>query len=304
MTRRRRSVRREARLRGAVAAASIASVALIAAGCTGTSSDSRPTPTPTPTSRHADGEQQPLAGVVDARNAELLDVRVTRDADRLTVRSLWRCVDRCAEPGMAIAESDDGFTTRELRPGSWKNVQALFPTAYDDLPSRLPEDLGDHDAQRVPVLGGESGRVALAGGEYDAAYFPFARAWRSDDDGRSWQTFEVAAAAGATPYSAGHAVLPDGRLLSAVPWWSDDRAGETSDRPRGLVVSDGDDWAALEEFRASFEPPLEAPREGWAAVERLGGSVEPDPVLWARSGPTRVYVSTDDGETFREIATR
>ena len=53
-----------------------------------------------------------------------------------------------------------------------------------------------------------------------------------------------------------------------------------------------------------FSPPLTDTPEGWSPLIGLGAVVAPDPVIFATTWDNRVYVSTDEAKTFREIAVR
>jgi len=99
-------------------------------------------------------------------------------------------------------------------------------------------------------------------------------------------------------------VLSDGRVLSLLADWSDDRPARAGNRHHGLGASDGSDWATYTPMEPRFSPPLTEPADGSPSLVALSASVDPDPVLWVQTWDQRVYVSTDDAAGFTEVAVR
>jgi hypothetical protein len=154
----------------------------------------------------------------------------------------------------------------------------------------------------MPLVSLASGVDAVAGGGDGATLFPFeqvARLWSPDDV----SAYRVEKVDGARGFASGAVVLSDGRILTLLADWSDDR-GRPSARHHGLWVSDGDDWASYAPVEPVFSPPLPARTSGTPPLRALAASVDPDPVIWVQTSDDRVYVSTDGAATFTELRIR
>ncbi|MGZ4448351.1 MAG: sialidase family protein [Nocardioides sp.] len=142
------------------------------------------------------------------------------------------------------------------------------------------------------------GVVAVLGGADGATLFPFQRAARSRDGGRTFTAVEVPREGGVQSYAGGFLVLPDGRLLALLDHWSDDVGGHASPRHHGLYVSRGDDWSAYAPFAARFAPPLVPAPRGYSSLDSLTGSRRNGGVVVVGTWDRRTYVSTDGARTF------
>jgi hypothetical protein len=64
------------------------------------------------------------------------------------------------------------------------------------------------------------------------------------------------------------------------------------------------DWSSYHPLRARFEPPLLAAPRGFSSLVTFEASARPDPVIWATTWDSRLYVSTDDAASFSEVPAR
>ena len=243
------------------------------------------------------------AEVVTDPDSRLLAVAVTRRSRGFRVVTGWACVERHCRRDRAIAVSQDGF--RNVRQVRWtgRNEERLlqrrlllpgFPTRDTAMKGLM--------AQQLHSLA--QGVIAVVGGGDGATLFPFERTGRSTDGGRTFTTVEVSSPASAQPYSSGGVVLPDGRLLVLLDHWSDDGAGQPSDRWHGLYLSAGDDWSSYAPQSAEFAPPLTPAPRGFSPLVALTGSPAHGGVVWVQTWDDRVYVSTDGAASFRRIRIR
>jgi hypothetical protein len=155
-----------------------------------------------------------------------------------------------------------------------------------------------------PVTALRADTLAVQWGGDGATLFPFERVSRSTDFGRTWSTGEVARPDGVMPYTSGSVALSDGRLISLLDSWSDDARGTSSERAHGLYTSNGSDWSTYRPMTSVFRPALhDEPRNG-SPVVSLQASADPDPVVWVTTWYKLLYVSTDDGQSFRQIRAR
>ncbi len=126
----------------------------------------------------------------------------------------------------------------------------------------------------------------------------------SRDGGSSWERFDVPRFDGEMAYTSGLVVTRGGRLLALLDHFSDDRPNRPSERHHGLWASAGTDWSTYDPLRSRMTPRPTPSPGGWPAIVSLGSSADPDPLIWVTTWDHRVYVSTDDAVTFREIAAR
>jgi hypothetical protein len=155
-----------------------------------------------------------------------------------------------------------------------------------------------------PVTALRTGTLAVQWGGDGATLFPFERVSRSTDSGGTWSTVDVVRPDGVMPYSSGSVVLSDGRLISLLDNWSDDRRGKPSDRVHGIYASNGSDWSTYRPLASVFRPALHDEPKHWSAIDSLRASADPDPVIWVTTWDKLLYVSTDDGQSFRQIRAR
>ncbi|MBU1801210.1 MAG: hypothetical protein KKA97_03010 [Actinobacteria bacterium] len=186
-------------------------------------------------------------------------------------------VDLCADhrPAVLSWTDDDG--------GTWQR----HPSALDGLL------LSPVDALLHHVL-------AVMGGGDGATLFPFQSFERSLDGGSTWTSGDFPDFDGERAYSGGGVVLSDGRLLTVLGHFSDDRPRRPAGRPHGLYASDGSDWTRMTPHAATFDPPLPE-AGGYSPIETVSASASPDPVVWVETVDDVVYVSTDDATTFTEL---
>lgn len=239
-------------------------------------------------------------------------------------------------PWSALAESGDGFRTGRYVGGSYRQLQ---PAAQRDIPDGAEEyeacssiaggaDLCfDYDRTQAAwtfdhgsswteaeldlghLLPSTTESVApdvfaVVGGGDGATLFPFERVVRSVDAGRSWQRFDLPLFDGERAYTSGDVVTSDGRLVTLLDHFSDDRAGRPGRRHHGLWTSAGDDWASYRPLRPRLTPQPQPSPDGWSTITSLAASSDPDPVIWVTTWDHRLYVSTDDARSFREIPAR
>jgi hypothetical protein len=146
------------------------------------------------------------------------------------------------------------------------------------------------------------GAMAMALGGDGATLFPLLRVLLSTNYGETWTTYEVPEVDEERRFTTGHVLLSDGRLLVVVEAWSDDRLDHHSKRHHGFFVSDPADLGDLHPVEPKFVPPLDVPERGeWGCCTNLYASTDPDPVIWTTTWDRRIYASTDDGRTFREV---
>lgn len=193
-------------------------------------------------------------------------------------------VDLCVDydnGSVAWWTSDDGRT--------WSSSRL-------DLDRLLPE----------PRASLSPGVFAVSGGGDGATLYPFERLVRSSDSGRSWTRFDLPLFDGERAYSSGGVVTRDGSLVTLLTNFSDDRRNRPSPRHHGLYVSDGTDWSAYAPLRPRFLPALSPTPadEGWPTVMSIDAAVMPDPLIWVTTWDQRLYVSSDDAATFRELPLR
>ncbi|CAN5437796.1 hypothetical protein BH09ACT12_BH09ACT12_02780 [soil metagenome] len=141
---------------------------------------------------------------------------------------------------------------------------------------------------------------AVIGGGDGATLFPFEKFERSTDGGETWEGGDFPRFDGALAYENGSVVLADGRLLSVLGNFSDDRPGRRVDRVHGLYVSSGSDWTALVPLDPTFDPPLPT-TNGYSAIDTVNASADPDPVVWVTTTEGTFYVSTDNAATFSQL---
>lgn len=116
--------------------------------------------------------------------SHLLDARVTRTSDGLAVEAWWGCgVDGCRRDQAIVRVAADGAASYE--PGSQRRwLSGGRPPDRPEAPPALDGLL----VGSVPSL--RPGVRALVGGGDGATLFPFGKAARSTDDGRTWTTYD------------------------------------------------------------------------------------------------------------------
>jgi hypothetical protein len=240
--------------------------------------------------------------VTDA-SARLADARVERTATGFRVTTAWVVESR--RNRRALATSDDGFATATYTAWTDESYAAGFPF-YDDPRPGPPND-DNYLLLPVPALdtGGAEGTSAYVMGGDGSTLLSFERVARSTDGGESWDLFDVPRVDGALPYIAQAVAVPDGGLLALVPGWSNDRGRRPGPNHHGLWASQGPDWGRYTPYEPAYSPPLTPEPRGLSAIESLGASwSRAGEVIWSTTWDGRLYVSTDDGLTFSEIAPR
>ena len=270
-----------------------------------------------------------------ARADSLYGTYVTRSGSSYQSRSLWAVTcDHFECTPVVLVLTADGSPTQyqvgsyeRLQQGIWRpkppgapdpggcapSVDVVIVCAAADGSLVRTEDQGrtwdavagrfDESLMWGPVVSLAVGVQAVVGGGDGATLFPFEQVARLSSAG-DVVSYDVEQPEGVMGYSSGDVVLTDGRVLTLLADWSDDR-GRPSSRHHGLWVSAGDDWASYTPVEPVFSPPLTAPpRAGDAALRVLSASVDPDPVIWIQTWDDKVYVSTDDAATFRELPIR
>lgn len=287
-------------------------VAVLAGGCGsewsprggGTSQtpgpEGRPTAVQTPSGARPatrKGRPSPEEVASDPRSV-LLGVVVLPRAEGLRVVAWWGCVEQACRGRRAVATSDDGFTTASYEPWSLRRWQAY---AGRPVLSAVPalEGLLQQPVPSMTASGAEGTRVVVAGGD-GATLLPFQAVARSTDHGGTWKTYDVDLG-DELGYQSGAVGLADGRILVLLDHFSDETLARPSGRWHGLWASDGTDWSGYSPYRPTFDPPLLAAPGGWSPLVALEARQD---VAWVRTWDSRLYVSTDDARTFREIEAR
>jgi hypothetical protein len=274
--------------------------------------------------------------IVNDPRSRLYAVRVRLDGTRVEVASEWACFeDDCRDERAIVVKAGESVEylrgTRSAerqhlaapRPEGSGRFAACAPVAGGvDLCDRQvgseravawtadrgaswhAADLDLGNLLRSPAPSLRKGTFAVIGGGDGATLFPFERVARSIDDGASWRTVDVRRPGTVMPYVSGTVVTSDGRMLALIDNWSDDRLRRPSARPHGLHVSAAGDWSEYRPLVSTFTPALTSPEPRSSAVTTLGAAVEPSPVIWVTTWDDRLYVSTDDAASFREVATR
>jgi hypothetical protein len=245
--------------------------------------------------------------VVHHPDAVLAEVSVRRRDDAWQVRGLW-VVNRRWSRQVAYVASADGFRTATHRRGGYSRLHRLMgpgplePRALPDgWPAQAP-GMAHLLPQPVPSLA--QGVRAVVGGGDGATLLPFQAVARSVDAGSTWVAHDLPLFGGARAYTAGQVVTSDGRLVTLLDHFSDDRAGRPASRHHGLWASLDGDWTAYRPLRVRLAPDQEPAPRGWSTVVEIAASTGAEPFLWVRTWDSRVYVSTDDARTFREIPVR
>jgi hypothetical protein len=271
--------------------------------------------------------------IVHDPDATIVGVRIDLRPGADLVTSAWVLNGRTA-----TTTSDDGFATSTLamvdrrerflplgppRPagapknGSCAEVQGGIDLCSDFHEGRFSlrwtSDAGTtwsgHAFAQPPLLCGaqtslRAGTFASVCGGDGATLLPYELALRSATSGKTWQSFELPLFDGQRAYVSGSVVTSDGRLLSLLDNFSDDRPNRPSATHHGLYVSVRSNWSSYSVFEPRFSPPLAQTREGWSPLRGLSAQVEPDPVIFATTWDDRVYISTDDAATFQETPVR
>ena len=259
--------------------------------------DGSPTPAPVPTATSTSPVGTRAAVSTDP-DAAIVQAHVTREGGRLDVTALWVLAGRSANRRELVVRTAEG-TTRVPHPGEGE-LRRAFPAVSPTTGQGASSVLGRLLALPVPSL--RPGTRAVIGGGDGATQLPFEKVARSVPD--YWSVQPLPRFGGAMAYIGGGVVLSDGRLLVLLDHFSDDRGGKPAGRHHGLWVSRGDDWLAYRSLRPAFDPPVAEREDGWTEVYSLGASADPDPVIWVTTWDHRLYVSTDDARSFREIPAR
>jgi len=292
-----------------------------------------PAPTPSlPTAEHAPRSSRDLSARVQGENVSTQALRISRRGRTYRSTSL-RVVPRerghrslyvvvrtrtGAEPTYQAMRSRDAYAAVSATPigapdlGSCSTLVGDVDLCAGQRPAVLSwtDDAGASWQGRASALDGlllspldsvAPDVLAVMGGGDGATLFPFESFERSTDAGETWSSGSFPLFDGQRAYSSGGAVLRDGRLLTVLGHFADDRPLERADRPRGLYVSHGADWTRMSPHPATFDPPVPHPG-GYSSIETVGASASPDPVVWVETMDGTVYVSTDDGATFTGLA--
>jgi len=145
---------------------------------------------------------------------------------------------------------------------------------------------------------------AVTGGSDGATLYPFERIVRSLDGGATWTRFNAPLFTDERGFNSGAIVAADGRLLVLLTEFADDGRGLPTEHHRGLYASAGRNWSTYRPLVPRFSPALAETRKRRPPIVSVGASSEPDPVIWVTTWDRRLYVSTDDGASFREIPAR
>lgn len=280
---------------------------LVLAGC-GTEDAAAPRPTETSvhltTPSAVPTDETGLADVVAHPKARINVARVRPLGDGFRVAIWWRCVDlSCPRPHDVLAVSDDGFESVEFMRNPFRRLDEVMAPSVASSQGHVPA-LEGLMQWRLPSLARDQHQLAVLGGGDGATLFPFEKAARSTDGGDSWTAFPVTHPDGVMSYVAGGVLLSDSRLATLVTHWSDDKVGRPSDRPRGLMVSAGDDWSRFTPLKARFTPALTSPEPPWSPIESIDAMAGEQPVIWVTTSDNRLYVSVDDARTFQAIPAR
>lgn len=272
-----------------------ASMLLLIAGCT---DSPPPSIAPQPAEASATPSRVTPEEIVLDPRSRLLDAVVRPTGDGFDVAAWWGCVQHGCQGRRAITTSSDGFATAAYEKWSRPSWEKLSP-----LPARpsVPalEGLAQDSAWSVED-GAEGVQVVIAGGD-GATLKPFQKVARSTDHGETWGVYDVAPIDGELAYHYGGVGLADGRLVVLLDHFTDDGYEAPADRPHGLWISDGFDWTTYAPHRAMFSPALTPNPAGWSDVVDLDVAAG---VITVRTWDSRLYVSTDDAVTFREIPAR
>lgn len=237
--------------------------------------------------------------VVSDPRSVLLDAVVVPRAGGLRVVAWWGCVEQACRGRRAIATSDGGATA-SYEPWSqraWTAYADRSVVAAPEVPALA--GLLQQPVTSMVAGGAEGIHVVVAGGD-GATLMPFEAAARSTDHGGSWETYDVVLG-DELGYQSGVVGLADGRLLVLLDHFSDETLARPADRWHGLWASDGTDWSSYAPYRPSFDPPLLPAPAGWSPLVALEARQD---VSWVRTWDSRLYVSTDDARTFREVRAR
>jgi hypothetical protein len=239
--------------------------------------------------------------VVDDPGARLTGAYVERHGPTLSVNAYWICSHiRCGNQ-QVIASSADGFATADYVHLTRRTyAERMLPPR----PLRVPRLRELRHLITSPVTSLRRGLLAVVAGGDGATLLPFQRVVRSTDAGATWRTFDIALTAGQRAYTSGQVVTSDGRLVALLDHWSGDRAGRPADRVHGLHASADTDWSSYHPLRARFDPPLVGAPRGFPSLVTFQASAAPDPVIWATTWDSRLYVSTDDAASFSEVPAR
>ena len=240
--------------------------------------------------------------IVHHPQSVLVGARVRPTAEGFQVVSWWRLRSDGHTTWQAIATSDDGFATATYE--RW-----TLMGFYGDTPAHeLPEPPAAEGLLKWPlpslVESPSEGTMGYSLGGDGATLFPFERTARSTDGGETWVTYDVARVDDERAYLNGGVVLSDGRLLVLLGNWSDDRPRRPSGIHHGLWVSEQDDWSSFAPWEPTYSPPLEPTADGWHPASSLEASAwSGQDVIWSVTS-SGLYVSTDDGQSFRAIPAR
>lgn len=245
-----------------------------------------------------------LADVVANPNARLVAARVRPLGDGFRVAAWWRCLaPSCPRPHDVLAVSDDGFESVEFMRDPFRRLDEVMAPALESTQGHVPA-LKGMQQWRLPSLARDRHQLAVLGGGDGATLFPFEQVARSTDGGDSWTVFPVTRPNAVMPYAAGGVLLSDSRLVTLVSHWSDDDVNRPSDRPRGLMVSAGDDWSRFTPLETRFTPALTSPEPPWSPIESIDAMPGEHPAIWVTTSDNRLYVSVDDARTFQAIPAR
>lgn len=242
-----------------------------------------------------------LKQIVHDPRSMLNTVAVRAGLTGYTVTAWWTLVRGNKVYG-AIVTSDDQFQSASYERGSsatWAKHQPLTkkmpPPSLDAFNGLLAS----------PVESLAPGTRAFVAGGDGATLLPFQAVARSTDGG-AWEAYVIPKTQGDQAYDDGDLVLPDGRLLVLLDWWSSDR-GWTKPRPEdhGLWISDRDSWATYTPYHPMFSPGL-TPSDLITGIdaEPGAGRQASHGLVLATTRDNRLYVSTDGAQTFHEIKAR
>ena len=141
----------------------------------------------------------------------------------------------------------------------------------------------------------------LVGGSDGATLFPFSQIRRLEGDG-DWSV--VVPVDDPMAYVGPTAVLPDGRFVASIQYWSDN--GLASEQPKGtppgIHVSVGDHWSTYE--RVESGAPFRRPRPFQPMVTDIDVTAEGTLVTAIGPDQTTAWTSGDLGATWREMRVR
>ena len=267
------------------AAAAVTAIAVVVNGL-GDDTDTAPGPSKSPTETVTEPTKPAKPArdfIADRPGANLIASKVEASATSqgfYDVTALWS--DPKADIQEFVTVSAGGKETQI--PYTDKRYSQLFDLTYPTDKTQPPLD----DMLVRPIHSMQPGVSAVIGGGDGTEGLTFERVASTNDDGATWQSFDIPEVDGQQSLFSGGVVLRDGRLLVLLNSATHDV----------LWISDGADWSTL--------TPLEVQLPGVPAVGTnivsIGGDAKGPGTLWLQYA-NRLFVSSGDPEDFTEVAT-